>query len=278
MITIKNLDFSYKKKSVFNDLNLEINSGQICGLFGKNGAGKTTLLYCISGLLFPQNGYVSVLNYSPQKRQPSFLSQIFIVPEEFYLPGVPIKTFVKNNASFYPHFNQEEFDKYLNDFDIPVNNKLDEMSYGQKKKVLISFALASNTPVVLLDEPTNGLDIVSKSQFKKVIAGITDNKKAIIISTHQVKDLENLIERVIIMDETNIIFDKTLEEIGSKLQFKLSFDKGEKNEAIYTEESITGTAVVMANTGEEESKIDLEMLYKSVVTNRKTINNIFNNQ
>ena len=275
MISIKDLQFSYKKKNIFNDLHLTILPGQICGLLGKNGTGKTTLLYCISGLLFPKRGIINILDHTPQKRQPTFLQEIFFVPEEFYLQGVTIDSFVKTNAAFYTKFSESQFNTYLAEFDIPVKNRLDEMSYGQKKKVLISFALACNTSVLLLDEPTNGLDILSKAQFKKVIAGITDNERTIIISTHQVKDLENLIDRIIIIEDTGIIFDESMETVGKKLAFKLSFDSEEKAAAIYTEESITGNAVVLPNHTNEENKIDLELLYKAVIMNRTVIKNLF---
>ncbi len=275
MIDIKNLHFSYKKKKVFNGLSLSFAPGHIYGLLGKNGTGKSTLLKNIIGSLFPNEGSINALGFVPGKRQPAFLQDVFIVPEEFYLPDVPIKEFLNCNASFYPKFNRQQFETYLQEFDIPMGNRLLQMSYGQKKKVLISFALACNTSILLMDEPSNGLDIMSKSQFRKVIAGAIDESKCIIISTHQVKDLESLIDRITIIDEGKILFDQNIDTISAALSFKISFDDEETRAAFYKEESLKGNAIITTNTSDGEGKIDLEMLYKAVVTNGDALNKVF---
>lgn len=263
---------------VFNGLSLSFSPGHIYGLLGKNGTGKSTLLKNIIGSLFPVQGKIEAIGYEPRKRQPAFLQDVFIVPEEFFLPDVAIEKFVSCNAPFYPRFSRQQFNGYLQEFDIPLENSLQQMSYGQKKKVLISFALACNTSILLMDEPSNGLDIMSKSQFRKVIAGAIDDNKCIIISTHQVKDLENLIDRITIIDEGSILFDQTIDDISTKLSFRISFDDEDTKNAFYKEESLKGNVVVTANTYEEDSKIDLELLYKAVVTNGNSINNIFKKQ
>ena len=275
MIDIQNLHFAYKKKKIFDGLSLSLQSGHIYGLLGKNGTGKSTLLRNIAGLLFPSQGQLQVLGYKPSKRQPAFLQEIFMVPEEVFLPNVSIKKFVLCNAPFYPRFNREQFDTYLKEFDIPGSNTLQQMSYGQKKKVLISFALACNTRLLLMDEPTNGLDIMSKSQFRKIIAGTLDENKCIIISTHQVKDLESLIDRITIIDDGNILFDQTTEQITSKLNFKMSFDSDEVKHALYSEESLRGSAIITKNIDGEEGKLDLEMLYKAVILEGAAIHAAF---
>ncbi|MFT4094458.1 MAG: ATP-binding cassette domain-containing protein [Niabella sp.] len=276
MINIENLHFSYKKKAVFKGLSLSFAGNHIYGLLGKNGTGKSTLLKNIIGSLFPEAGSIKVLGFIPGKRQPAYLREAFIVPEEFYLPDVPIKKFIACNAPFYPRFNKTQFDTYLKEFDIPVENSLQQMSYEQKKKVLISFALACNTAVLLMDEPSNGLDIMSKSQFRKVIAGAADENKCIIISTHQVKDLESLIDRITIIDEGQILFDQHIDQISSKLDFSISYDNDDDG-VLYKEASLKGNAIVTGNITGREGKVDLEMLYKAVVTNGAAINNIFRN-
>lgn len=275
MIDIQNLHFAYRKKKVFNGLNLTLQKGHIYGLLGKNGTGKSTLLRNIAGLLFPNQGTVKVLDFTPAMRQPAFLQELFMVPEEFYLPNVSIEKFVAFNAPFYPRFDHRQFKNYLKEFDIPVANKLQQMSYGQKKKALISFGLACNTSLLLMDEPTNGLDIMSKSQFRKVIAGAIDDNKCIIICTHQVKDMESLIDRITVIDEGKILFDQTVDRITSKLSFKISFDPVETRTALYREESLKGNAIICSNDGEEEGKLDLEMLYKAIVVNGDAIRSVF---
>ena len=275
MIDIQNLHFSYKRKKVFDTLNLQFTTGHVYGLLGRNGTGKSTLLRNIAGLLFPKKGSISVDGNTPALRQPQFLQNIFMVPEEFYLPNISIGEFLKHLAPFYSKFNYSQFEKYVQLFDIPADSTLQNMSYGQKKKVLISFALASGAKFLLMDEPTNGLDIMSKSQFRKVLAESLDEDRCVIISTHQVKDLENLIDRITIIDEGKILFDQTVENISKKLSFRLSFDDAESKEAFYSESSLKGNVIVGPNLSGDESKIDLELLYKAIITNSEKIKAVF---
>lgn len=276
MIDIQNLHFSYKKKKVFTGLSMQLQPGHIYGLLGKNGTGKSTLLRNIGGLLFPDSGKINVLNHIPGQRKPAFLQEIFMVPEELYLPDVPLKQLVNHYAPFYPRFDYKSFERFITEFEIPRDNSFLKMSYGQKKKVLISMGLASNAAVLLMDEPTNGLDIMSKSQFRKVMAGSLDENKCIIISTHQVKDLENLIDRITIIDQGRILFDQTIEDITRRLSFRITFDSEEVKQALYSEASLRGSAVITANTDGEESKLDLELLYKAIILNRESIETVFN--
>jgi ABC-2 type transport system ATP-binding protein len=275
MINIQNLHFSYKKKKVFDNLNLQLTPGHIYGLLGKNGTGKSTLLKNVAGLLYPRQGTVTVNGFVPGKRQPEFLKDVFMVPEEFYLPNIPLSDFVKIESPFYPKFSNSQLQTYLRDFDVPQDSTLQNMSYGQKKKVLISFALATNAKVLLMDEPTNGLDIISKSQFRKVLASALDEERCIIISTHQVKDLENLIDRVTIIDEGKILFDQKVEDIMEKLSFRISSDEREAKEALYSESSLKGNVIVTPNYDAEEGKLDMELLYKAIVTNGEKIKTLF---
>jgi len=182
---------------------------------------------------------------------------------------------VKYHSPFYPRFSVEQFNKYINEFEIPADSRLQDMSYGQKKKALISFGLASNTSVLLMDEPTNGLDIMSKSQFRRVMAGALDDNKCMVISTHQVKDLESLIDRITVIDEGRILFDQTIEAITRKLQFTVSFDPEEVKAAIYAEASLRGHSVILRNEGEEESRLDLELLYKAIILKRDQVQAAF---
>ena len=275
MIQIQNLSFAYRKKPVFNGLNLRFEAGHVYGLLGKNGTGKSSLLRNIAGLLAPQKGSISVNGQTPFRRLPVFLEDVFMVPEEFYLPDITIPAFIKHYAPFYPRFNQQQFRNYISVFDIPADSTLQSMSYGQKKKVLISFALATNAGVLLMDEPTNGLDILSKSQFRKILVEALDDQRCIIISTHQVKDLENLIDRITIIDEGKILFDENVEEITKKLSFRFAYDEAEVKSALYSESSLTGNVIVTPNLDREESKLDLELLYKAIITNSDKITKLF---
>jgi ABC-2 type transport system ATP-binding protein len=229
----------------------------------------------IAGLLYPKKGSITVDGQTPIKREPKFLQDIFMVPEEFFLPNISIELFLKYHARFYDKFNYEQFAGYIKLFDIPAGSTLQHMSYGQKKKVLISFALATNARFLLMDEPTNGLDIISKSQFRKVLASALDEDRCIIISTHQVKDLENLIDRITIIEEGKILFDQNIEDISKRLSFRISYDDVETKTAFYSESSLRGNVIVAPNHTGDESKIDLELLYKAIVMNGSKVNSVF---
>jgi ABC-2 type transport system ATP-binding protein len=275
MVTIRNLHFAYRHKPVFTGLSLDLAPGHIYGLLGRNGTGKSTLLRSIGGFLFPQQGEIGVMGYSPRKRQPAFLQRVFLLPEDFYLPPMLLQRWLKINSALYPRFSGEQFKKAAAGFDVPKDGRLDQLSYGQRKKLLICFALATNANVLLLDEPTNGLDIVSKGQFRKVLAGAMDEDRCIVISTHQIKDLENLIDRVTMIDEGRILFDQTIDTITERLVFRISYDPEETERAIYSEESFRGSALILPNTEGEASRPDLEMLYKAVMLHGGQVNKLF---
>lgn len=268
MITIQGLDFLYKKKSpLFHKLSLELPSGSITGLLGKNGAGKTTLLKLIAGLCHPHQGSVQVMGHNPRKREPSFLGQVFFVPEEFYFPTLSLKNFIRANSGFYPSFDQALMDQLLQAFDLTATGAIDKMSYGQKKKFLISFALATRCRLLVMDEPTNGLDIPSKTVFRKVMASSLNDDQLVLISTHQVKDVENLIDRLVIVDNGRIVMHKDVYEISAQLQFAHRTTVGD--DVLYSEAAPGGYRVITPRV-DESSLIDIELLFNAV-TQRKEL-------
>lgn len=273
MVNIQNLNFSYSKsKPLFLHMDLELKQGHIYGLLGKNGAGKSTLLKNIAGLVFPNSGRVNVLGRNPNRREPSLLKEISFVPEEFYLPAVKSEQFLKANMGFYPQFDREYFDRLITEFDIPIEQKLANMSYGQKKKYIISFGLASNTKLIIMDEPTNGLDIPSKVQFRKIMASAITEDKCVIISTHQVRDLDNLIDAVILLDDHKVALNSPVQVITDRLCFKkvreLPLD------TLYSEEGLGGFNVILPNSIGEDSKLDLELLFNAVLKCKEKITNL----
>ncbi|WP_184547361.1 ATP-binding cassette domain-containing protein [Mucilaginibacter sp. FT3.2] len=277
MISINHLNFGYHKKyMVLENLNLHIKPGHIYGLLGRNGAGKSSLLHNICGLLFPSNGTCLVAGETPANRKPQFLQQVYLLPEEIYLPNVSIKNYLAIYAPFYPAFDHDMFYRFLTEFDIPKENKLQNMSYGQKKKVMISFALATQAKVLLMDEPTNGLDIPSKKQFRKIIAGIIKDDQLIIISTHQVKDLDSLIDYVLVLEDKQIILNQPIENITEKLAFKQVINLDEVASPIYSEGALKGYAVVAINHKKENSRLDMEMFFNAVLSEKQLVLSQFN--
>jgi len=264
MIDIKNLNFNYTKKQLplFHGLDCELQAGSIVGLLGKNGAGKTTLLKLIIGLLFPTEGNVEVIGHQPADRQPSLLQDMYFVSEEFHIPGISIKNYVKANAGFYPRFDMELLQRLIRDFELPETENLQKLSYGQKKKFLISFALSTKCRLLILDEPTNGLDIPSKAIFRKVLAGSLDEDQLVIISTHQVKDVENLIDRILILEDGKFVMQKDLYDISSSLNFSTS-SSGEGENVLYSEMVPGGYKVITPQTN-GNSPVDIELLFNAV--------------
>ncbi|MBB2146503.1 ATP-binding cassette domain-containing protein [Pedobacter sp. LMG 31464] len=275
MIKINNLNFGYRKNQLlFKNMSMQLSTGHIYGLLGKNGAGKSTLLKNIAGLVYADSGSMDVMGYDPSKRQPALLTEICFIPEEFYLPSIKIDAFVKANAAFYPNFDHPYFTALLAEFDIPVTQKLIDMSYGQKKKVIIAFGLATQAKLVIMDEPTNGLDIPSKAQFRKIMASALTEDRCIIISTHQVRDLDNLIDTVIMLDENSVALKASVEEITNRLCFKRVKELDDK--VIYAEPSLAGYNAVMQNFHQEDSKLDLELLFNAVLAEKNKLKPIFN--
>lgn len=276
MIRLQQVSFGYSKRNLlFENLDLQLAPGHIYGLLGKNGAGKSSLLRNMAGLLFPLRGTIEVAGYEPKKRLPAFLQDIFFIPEEIYLPSVTIDQYLRLMAPFYPKFDETQFRNYIAELDIPVKNKLTGMSYGQKKKVLIAFALSTNTRVLIMDEPTNGLDIPSKSQFRKLISTALDKDRLILISTHQVRDLDNLIDAIIILEDSKILIRHSLETVAERLCFGVLPSVEYDNRVLYSEPSLRGYKAVFENSTQEESRVDLEHLFNAVMENPDRIRKIF---
>lgn len=278
MIEIKNLSFGYtRKRLLYRNLNLKLSAGSIYGLLGKNGAGKSTLLKNIIGLLFPTSGSISVNGFVPRKRLPSFLETIYFIPEEVFVPSLPANKYINLFSPFYPAFDKEQMFDYLERLDVTTDKKLNTLSFGQQKKFIIAFALACNTKVLLLDEPTNGLDIPSKKRFRKLIASVMNDERMIFISTHQIRDLDNMIDQVIIVDDGDLLVNASVTDIGEKLCFKTVDELTSGLTVLYEEDSLKGKSIVIENKGHEHSKVNLEHLFNAVSENPAVAKSIFNN-
>lgn len=280
MIEIKNLSFSYgkKKQSVFNDFSLTLDKGSVYGLLGKNGTGKSTLLYLMTGLLRPQAGQVLYKGVDVSMRYPLTLQDMFLVPEEFELPPVSLVSYIELNSSFYPRFSKEDMIKYLHYFEMDMDINLGSLSMGQKKKVFMSFALATNTSLLLMDEPTNGLDIPGKSQFRKFIASGMSDDKTIVISTHQVRDIDKVLDHVLIMDESRVLLDESTSSICEKLFFVESDDRELAQTALFAIPTIQGNYLILPNKEKEESDINLELLFNATLAAPEEMARLFQTQ
>lgn len=280
MITVENLSFTYRKskRAVLHDFSLSFEAGRVYGLLGKNGVGKSTLLYLMSGLLTPKSGKVVFHDVDVRRRLPVTLQDMFLVPEEFELPPVSLVSYVELNSPFYPRFSKEDMIKYLHYFEMDIEVNLGALSMGQKKKVFMSFALATNTSLLLMDEPTNGLDIPGKSQFRKFLASGMSDDKTIVISTHQVRDIDKVLDHVLIMDESRVLLDQPTGSICDKLFFVESDDRELAKSALFAIPSIQGNFLILPNAGGEESDINLELLFNATLAAPTEIARLFETQ
>ena len=277
MIQLENIQFGYVKgKRLFNDVTLTMEPGHIYGLLGKNGAGKTTLLKIMSGLLFPNAGKATILSENASLRKADALQNLYFLQEEMYVPHLKIAQFEAAYAPFYPNFNHDQFEYFLTEFELAgVPNYLDKLSHGQKKKALIAFALATNTQILIMDEPTNGLDIPSKSVFRRLMASSIDEHRLVIISTHQVRDLHSLIDMVAILDNGHMLLNASTYEITQKLLFDVDNAKSAEGKLFYTEETPRGNYQVKENVNHIDSSLDLELLFNAAIMNKNDISNLF---
>ena len=267
MIEVKNMSFGYpgQKERVFKNFSLKLEEDRIYGLLGKNGTGKSTLLYLISGLLRPDSGTVCYDGMTTYKRQAEVLSEIFLVPEEFELPSMTLERYVRLNEPFYPRFSREVLENCLRDFELETNLELGALSMGQKKKVFMSFALAAGTRLLLMDEPTNGLDIPSKSQFRKVVAQHMSDDRILIISTHQVHDVEALLDHILILSQREVLLNASVTEIMEKYVFEYRTPDQMGADVLYAEPTLQGNAVMAERQeGAAETQVNLELLFNAV--------------
>jgi ABC-2 type transport system ATP-binding protein len=270
MIQIENLTYRYnRKKSLFNGLDLLLLPGKIYGLLGKNGAGKSSLIKNIAGLLFPTNGKITVAGIKPGQRATSFLENMFYIPEECELPALPLPAFVELYAPFYPAFDREEFIACLKVFNVNYESHLQQLSFGQRKKAYIAFALAANTKLLIMDEPTNGLDIPSKLQLRNLIARADRKDTIIIISTHQVRDLDDLIHSIIIIDNSELLLFADKETVSRKLYFSLGEPSGAST--LYEEQTPQGLACIKPNPDRRPSYVDIEILFNAILNRKEAL-------
>lgn len=266
MIKIQNLSFHYKKKSpLFNDFSLEMECGRIVGLLGKNGAGKSSLLNLIVGLIAPGQGSINVNSFVPFQRNPNFLADIYMVPEEFSFPHVSIECYVRAFSPLYPAFDKGKLERIFTEFELDKKSHLNHLSHGQRKKFLIAFALASNCRVLVLDEPTNGLDIPSKSQFRKILVSSVSDEQLVLISTHQVKDIDTIIDEVVVIDQGTIIYQENMDEITRKLYFDTVPTLAGVENVLHHERCTMGHKIIVPATNGNESTIDMELLFNALI-------------
>lgn len=275
MIEIKDLAFSYGKTPILKSITTTLEEGRIYGLLGENGVGKTTLLTLLCGLKKVCSGSITTDGENPFDRTPTLLQNQFYLPDEVLPVAMKAECFAKERGAFWPDYDHAKFLEIMKEFENDPAKKMNQMSAGQLKKTYISLALACGCKYIFMDEPTNGLDIPSKTQFRSAIMKYTSDDSTIVISTHQVRDLENIIDPIIIFDRQDVLLNASVEEITSKLYF----DYGTQlhPESLYSEQLPGGFIQVYPNSTGEDSKINVEAFFNAVHKNKELIKGMFSN-
>lgn len=273
MNEIKNLKFSYGQNTVLDNISLTLEPGRIYGLLGENGVGKTTLLTLLCGLKKPQEGSIMINGMDPYDRQPQLLEDQYYLPDEVAPVNEIASSWAKRTGAFWPKFNMASFTELMNIFEVDSEKKMSKMSAGQLKKTYVAFALSCGARYIYMDEPTNALDIPGKAQFRSAIMKYTSEDSTIVISTHQVRDLENIIDPIVILDKNAVLLNASLEDISSKLYF----DYGTQlhTESLYTEQLPGGFIQVYPNAEGVDSKVSVEALFNAAHKNKEFITNLF---
>lgn len=274
MIEIDNLEFSYGTVPVLKNITMRLEEGKIYGLLGENGVGKTTLLTLLCGLKRVRSGRILTDGRNPFDREPDFLASQFFLADEVAPVNMQASVFAKENGAFWPNFDFDKFMAVMAEFETDPGKKMSAMSAGQLKKTWISFALACNVKYLYMDEPTNGLDIPSKAQFRGAVMKHTSDDATIVISTHQVRDLENIIDPIVILDRQDVLLNASMESIMEKLYF--DYGSTLHPESLYSEQLPGGFIQVLANPDGRESKVNVEALFNAVHRHKDFIKTLFN--
>lgn len=274
MISFNQLGFRYRLGSqVFRDFSMTLSPGHVYGVLGENGVGKSTLMKLASGVLIPTAGSVTINGREASLREEATMAKIIYLPEEFSLPALTLDEFRKVTTPFYPSFSDESFEECCRVLDVVRDRRLDKLSMGQRKRAYLAFAFACRAEWLLLDEPTNGLDVAAKEAFRRLVARYVDEGQSIIISTHSVREIDSLIDHLIILDRKGIVLDASIGEIGSRLRFGRC---SAEEEPLYSESTLAGTSGVVVNTTDEESPVDIEMLFMASLRSTERLRRLFN--
>lgn len=272
MIQIEGLHYGYGRAALYADFSAQIGQPGIYGVFGRNGSGKSTLLRLLCGLLTPWQGRVRVLGFQPRQRAAEFLASVYIVPEEFHLPNLTAAQLARTHGSFYPRFSHALFSDYLQVLEVPVDSRFEAMSLGQKKKAAIAFALATQTPLLLMDEPTNGLDIVGRGQFRGLMRRPEQAQRVVMISTHQAHDLESILSHIWFIDQGRLALAARMDELAERLTMGVAATaQALSTDGLLYQEALGAQVAYVARRMAgvpEEGALQLELLYKALSLNR----------
>jgi ABC-2 type transport system ATP-binding protein len=261
MVKFEAVTFGYGKRPLFEGLDLVAEPGSTIGLLGLNGAGKTSLLKLAAGALFPAAGRIEVFGRESRMRAAALLADVAFVSEDPWAPPLSAEAWLGRYGVFRPAFDRDLFFKLLEEFQVERSKNVAKLSYGQRKKFAVSAAMASGARAVLLDEPTNGLDIPAKAQFRRALALAATEEKVFIVSTHQARDLENLLDPVVVVHEGKILCSVPASTLAERFS-AARLDSIEGRDVVYAERDALGWTALLAEAG---NGADLELAFTAAI-------------
>lgn len=235
VIEINNLTKNYKSNRGIENINLSVNEGEIYGFIGPNGAGKSTTIKTLLNFIYPTSGEASILEMNIVEDSHKIKEYIGYVPSEVkYYDDVKVADLIKYARSFYPNTSKEEVDKLCTELELDMNKKVGELSLGNKKKVAIAQAMISKPKVLILDEPTNGLDPLMQKKLFNLLIEEKKKGNTVFLSSHNLVEVQNLCDRVCVIKEGKIVDIIEIDKAITKLGLKVTLTSSDISEELIT--------------------------------------------
>lgn len=211
MIDIINLSKKYGKVQALDDVSFQIKEGKIIGIFGINGVGKSTILKSIAGVIKPDKGKILI---DGEEINHKLYNKIAFIPDvDTYFPHLTIKESLEFMKEFYINWDEEKAYNMLKIFNLTDNQMISNLSKGNRARVKIILGFAQNAKYILLDEPFSGIDIFKREEFIKAMVEYISPNQSIIITTHEITEIEEIVEEVIILHDGKVVFNFNVEEV-----------------------------------------------------------------
>ena len=217
LIELTNVRKSYGSTVAIDNISLQIPPGRIVGVIGPNGAGKTTLLHALTGLI-NYEGKINILGIEPKQNRPALMEQTGVIHDISVLPSwMIVKQVLSFHESLHTGFDRQRCESLLSKTDITLDRKVKQLSKGMKTQLHLSLVLATDTKLLVLDEPTHGLDILFRKQlYSSVLEDFFDQNKTILIATHQVEEVEHILSDVIFISRGKLVLYSSIEELQER--------------------------------------------------------------
>lgn len=262
IIELNKVSLRYGKESpVLEELSLRMDGGGIVGLCAPNGVGKTSLLKMLMGLRYPTTGSLKVMGYDPTQRPTALLEQAYFLPADPNLPAWTPRKIGKVLGSFYPNFDPEIYQECIDDFQVDPDRVLSKLSFGQQRRVQLAFALGVRTPLLLLDEPTIGLDVNGKDQFRRSLIKATEAGQTVILATHLLNEVGPVLDQLLVLHQRQVWAHVNLEEANKIYSYHHSSYPPPEGTNSFGRRVPGGWHIVRADGGPSSAQPDLETLY-----------------